>query len=135
MVPDGIARNSQIDEMTIVYTLRDHTARACDAHGPHKVERMREEQNSFSRFEWDEPKRLSNLAKHGIDFEDALLALQQPHVKMPSNKNGEARTLAICPDTHRLIAVVYTMRGDICRIISARAARKNEQRIYHQSFP
>jgi uncharacterized DUF497 family protein len=27
------------------------------------------------------------------------------------------------------------MRAHICRIISARPAHRNEQRIYHQSFP
>ncbi|WP_230059549.1 MULTISPECIES: BrnT family toxin [Agrobacterium] len=31
----------------------------------------------------------------------------------------------------RLIAVVYTMRGETCRIISVRAARKNEQQLYY----
>ncbi|KAB1089471.1 BrnT family toxin [Neorhizobium galegae] len=41
----------------------------------------------------------------------------------------------MCPDTHRLIAVVYTMRGEKCRIISARAARQNEQRLYYDRYP
>ncbi|MDI6835009.1 MAG: BrnT family toxin [Rhizobiaceae bacterium] len=35
----------------------------------------------------------------------------------------------------RLIAVVYTMRGDICRVISARVARPNEQREYYARYP
>ncbi|WP_223568030.1 BrnT family toxin [Agrobacterium tumefaciens] len=33
-----------------------------------------------------------------------------------------------------MIAIVYTMRGDVCRIISARAARQNERRTYRQLF-
>ncbi|MBW8285529.1 MAG: BrnT family toxin [Rhizobium sp.] len=86
----------------------------------------------FATFEWDENKRHANLLKHGIDFIRAASALQQPHVKIMSNRDGEARILAICPDTQKLIAVVYTMRGEACRIISARAARKNEQRAYRQ---
>lgn len=89
----------------------------------------------FSFFEWDEGKRLHNIVKHGIDFEDALLALQGPRIEFQSIRNGEARTLAICPDSSRIITVVYTMRAHICRIISARPAHRNEQRIYHQSFP
>ncbi len=88
----------------------------------------------FHEFEWDENKRRANLLKHEIDFIRAASALQKPHVKITSNRDGEARTLAICPDTHKLIAVVYTMRGEACRIISARAARKNEQRAYRQIF-
>ena len=95
---------------------------------------MQPSDEEFSSFEWDEGKRLKNLEKHGIDFEDAALALQEPHVRFRSDKNGEARTLAICPDSGKLITVVYTMRGEVCRIISARAARKNEQRIYHENF-
>lgn len=86
----------------------------------------------FSAHDWDESKRQLNLRKHGIDFEDAVLALRQPHFEYRSDREGEVRTVAICPDTGKLIAVIYTMRGDVCRIISARAARKNEQRQYHQ---
>ncbi len=87
----------------------------------------------FSSFEWDENKRQTNIRKHGIDFEDAILALGEPHIEFRSDRDGEVRTVAICPDSSKLIAVVYTMRGDICRIISARAARKNEQRAYYAS--
>ncbi|HWU63457.1 MAG TPA: BrnT family toxin [Ensifer sp.] len=89
----------------------------------------------FSRFEWDEDKRISNIAKHGIDFPRAANALMQPHIEKSSDKHGEVRTLAVCSETGRLIAVVYTMRGDACRIISARAARKNEQKQYRQLLP
>jgi uncharacterized DUF497 family protein len=85
-------------------------------------------------FEWDENKNEINQRKHGIDFLQAARALQKPHVTLPSDRGGEARTLAICPDTARLIAVVYTMRSERCRIISARAARKNEQRAYRQLY-
>ncbi|WP_438752831.1 BrnT family toxin [Pararhizobium sp. O133] len=85
-------------------------------------------------FEWNDQKRINNINKHGIDFEDALLALQEPRVEFQPIRNGEVRTLAICPDTNRIISVVYSMRGEICRIISARPAHKNEQRIYHQNF-
>ncbi|MGG7519574.1 BrnT family toxin, partial [Allorhizobium undicola] len=75
-----------------------------------------------------------NLNKHGIDFVRAAAALQRPHIRFESHKNGEARILAICPDILKLIAVVYTMRGETCRIISARAARENEQNAYRQIF-
>ncbi|NKN38445.1 BrnT family toxin [Agrobacterium sp. a22-2] len=89
---------------------------------------------SFPTFEWDDTKRQSNLQKHNIDFVAAAAALLKPHVQVRSDREGETRTLAICPDTHKLIAVVYTMRGETCRIISARAARKHEQREYRQIY-
>ncbi|THF53843.1 BrnT family toxin [Allorhizobium terrae] len=74
-------------------------------------------ENEFKAFEWDETKNKTNILKHGISFISAAGALQRPHVKTTSDRDGEARTLAICPDTLKLIAVVYTMRGDVCRII------------------
>lgn len=86
-------------------------------------------------FEWDESKRERNLAKHGIDFEDAVLALSTPRFEYPSPREDEDRTIAICRDSERLIAVIYTMRGSVCRIISVRAARDNERREYHARYP
>ncbi|WP_245408854.1 BrnT family toxin [Rhizobium wuzhouense] len=49
-------------------------------------------------------------------------------------KHGELRIIATCPESGRLISVVYTMRGNACRIISARVARKNERREYHAHY-
>lgn len=89
----------------------------------------------LTTFEWDDNKRAANLRKHGIDFEDAILALQRPRLEFPSDRSGETRVLAICPDTSRLIAVIYTMRDETCRIISVRVARKNEQRLYNDHYP
>ncbi|MBC7311493.1 MAG: BrnT family toxin [Rhizobium sp.] len=86
-------------------------------------------------FEWDETKRLENIRKHGIDFEDAVLALALPRIEHSSDRNGERRTVAVCPEASRLIAVVYTMRGETCRIISARVARPHERREYYTRYP
>jgi uncharacterized DUF497 family protein len=44
----------------------------------------------LSEFEWDENKRLTNVAKSGIDFPDAAVALLEPHLEIPSSKNKEA---------------------------------------------
>jgi uncharacterized protein len=84
--------------------------------------------------EWDPDKNTSNIAKHGIDFSDAFNALRSEHLERDSSKNGEVRTLAICWETRRIIAVVYQMRSDVCRIISARVARENERREYRSVF-
>jgi uncharacterized protein len=92
-------------------------------------------ENKLDRFDWDAEKRLSNVQKHGIDFIDAARSLKEgPRLDMESNRGGEFRTLAICPMNVKLIAVVFTMRGEICRIISARAARDDEQRKYRQLY-
>ena len=86
----------------------------------------------FRGFEWDDNKAASNYRKHRITFEEAAEALSHPHLERESERKGEARVLAICPLSNQIIAVVFVMRGDLCRIISARAARTNEQREYRQ---
>lgn len=86
-------------------------------------------------FEWDEAKRLVNRQKHKIDFDDVILALTEPRLETSTVKNGEPRIIATCPENGRLISVVYTMRGNACRIISARVARKNERREYYAHYP
>lgn len=92
------------------------------------------ERVEISDFEWDEEKRLRTLAERHIDFIDAANALLSPHLEVPSDRNGELRVLALCQAEQRIIAVIYTMRENVCRIISVRPARKNEQAIYRQVF-
>lgn len=82
-------------------------------------------------FEWDEKKRTSNLEKHGIDFEDATEIFYGISLLRRSHRNNEERWIAIGETEGRIIAVVFTRRRDALRIISARRARKNEERQYH----
>lgn len=86
-------------------------------------------------FEWNEAKRLANLAKHRIDFRDAARVFLGPTVERPSPdpKSGEGRFIAVGDLDGRVIAVVYTWRDDRRRIISVRRARRNEQRD-HDAF-
>jgi uncharacterized DUF497 family protein len=86
------------------------------------------------RFEWDENKRQLNTAKHGIDF---VLASQlfdgRPCVDLDSPRESEHRIVRIGNLSGRVIAVVWTRRGpDVIRIISARRARREEERVYRQ---
>jgi uncharacterized protein len=42
------------------------------------------------RFEWDETKRRSNIAKHGIDFLRARLIFdRRPHLDLDSSRRNE----------------------------------------------
>ena len=88
-------------------------------------------------FEWDSQKRLANLGKHGIDFEEAMLIFRgSVHIQMAHpGANGEKRYMAIGALGHRLIAVIFTRRGQGCRLISARRARKSERAAYRKAFP
>ncbi|WP_233426686.1 BrnT family toxin [Rhizobium mongolense] len=70
--------------------------------------------------------------KRGIDSPKAAAAKNEPNLERNFDRHGGVRTLAISPDSLMAIAVVYTLRAESCRIISARAARKNEQGAYRQ---
>lgn len=86
----------------------------------------------FTKFGWDENKRLKNIEKSGIDFFDAADALMTPHLEIESPRDGEQRTKAICMSSERIIVVVFTVRDETCRVISSWPADKNEQRAYRQ---
>ena len=82
--------------------------------------------------EWDEQKAASNRRKHGVDFDEAIQVFYGASLLRRSDRNMEERWIAIGESEGRVIAVVFTWRGETLRIISARRARKNEKRAYHQ---
>jgi hypothetical protein len=82
--------------------------------------------------EWNEEKAASNRRKHGIDFDEAIEVFYGATLLRRSDRNMEERWIAIGESEDRVITVVVTWRGDTLRIISARRARKNEKRAYHQ---
>jgi uncharacterized DUF497 family protein len=91
------------------------------------------DRESIRGFEWDKRKSDSNLAKHGIDFDGAVEIFYGTIVLRRSNRNNEERWIAIGSSENRSIAVVFTRRADFIRIISARRARKNEEREYRNA--
>jgi uncharacterized protein len=84
------------------------------------------------RFEWDERKRLANLAKHGLDFLDADLIFRGEFYRYPSGRRGEDRWVTVGLLEEREVALVWTVRADARRIISFRRARREERRQYRQ---
>jgi uncharacterized protein len=82
-------------------------------------------------FEYDEAKSRSNKHKHGIDFESAQELWKDPDVvEIPARTTDEPRWMAIGRIGHRLWSAIVTARGGNIRIISVRAARKEEREIY-----
>lgn len=82
-------------------------------------------------FEWDEPKRLSNIAKHNIDFVRAQdLFDGRPLAHLPSTYEAEPRQLAIGVLDGRFVTAVWTRRGEAIRFVSVRRARRNEIAVY-----
>ncbi len=85
-------------------------------------------------FEYDPEKSVANLAKHGIDFEQAqaLWFDDRPlTIATHPGQNGETRALVIGLIGQKLWAAVVTMRGDAIRIISVRRARDDDKELYN----
>jgi uncharacterized DUF497 family protein len=87
-------------------------------------------------FEWDEDKRRQNLRKHGIDFIDVQAIWSDAVLEYSSDQthHDEERYLAIGELHGQCIAVIYTWRGDTRRLISARKARRYEQKNYQDEI-
>jgi uncharacterized DUF497 family protein len=84
-------------------------------------------------FEWDSAKAAANIEKHGIDFPTASRVFEDPAIIVapdPRNYGGEIRRRAIGAVDGRVLIVCFTMRGHMCRIISARRANRRERRAY-----
>lgn len=78
-------------------------------------------------FEWHETKRESNLNKHGIDFRDIPGIWESVIAKEPRDTHGEQRTTAYGTLRERVIVIVYTIRHEAIRLISARSASRDER--------
>ncbi|MGA8401925.1 MAG: BrnT family toxin [Stellaceae bacterium] len=88
-------------------------------------------------FEWDETKRQSNLAKHGVDFRRAILIFEGETLEVEDRRRNyqELRFRCLGEIAGRVYQVVYTPRELNRRIISARKANVREQRAYHARDP
>lgn len=84
-------------------------------------------------FEWDARKAASNLRRHGVSFAAGARALAGGNVlERPDEREnyGEERTFALAPLEEKVLAIAYTMRGDVTRLISVRRATRNEREAY-----
>jgi uncharacterized DUF497 family protein len=84
-------------------------------------------------FDWSDEKAASNEVKHGVPFDYATrVFLDDGYVDFDASRgpDGEERRKAIGEIEGRLYCVVYTPRGDVCRIISARRANAKERKAY-----
>lgn len=87
------------------------------------------------RFEWDEQKATSNLLKHGVSFDEAVDAFDDPNaleVLDTRAEYGEERIILTGHIGAGVLVVVYTERRLKTRIISARKASRNERNNYYR---
>jgi uncharacterized DUF497 family protein len=87
-------------------------------------------------FEWDPHKAATNTRKHGVTFDEAATAFHDPDgrlVEDPRHSTGERRYALLGYSDHaRLLAVMFTERGDRIRLISARKATRRERHDYEE---
>ena len=83
-------------------------------------------------FEWDEAKRIANLAKHGVDFEAAREFDWDTSTQSLDRRKdyGEPRWWAHGLIGGRLHLIVFTRRADQIRVISLRKANPKERMSY-----
>ncbi len=85
-------------------------------------------------FEWDDAKAEANRKKHNVDFSIAMRVFLDPNRRedVDEDEYDEVRINVIGIVDNRMLFVTCTMRGDVCRIISARGAEPYEKRLYHE---
>ncbi len=85
-------------------------------------------------FEWDDGKRKSNLAEHGLSFEDAEAVLSGRCLTDEDTRcdYGERRFVTLGQLEGRTVVIAHTPRGENTRIISMRKANSREQRNYQE---
>jgi uncharacterized protein len=91
------------------------------------------------KYQWDNGKAAANLRKHGVDFADAIAALEDTNRIEEIDTRfvyDEERIQVIGMAHGKVLFVIVTIPGeDTCRIISARKATRHEQDRYYGGNP
>jgi hypothetical protein len=85
-------------------------------------------------FGWDETKRRINLAKHGLDFVEAVqFGWETASVTLDDRFDyGEQREIALGLYRGSVHVVIYTQRGICKRLISFRKATRREAETHYE---
>ena len=85
-------------------------------------------------FEWDSKKAATNFRKHGVRFAEAATIFEDDALRtMADEHEDEERFVALGTGSFgRILVVVYTLRCNRIRIISARKATRAERNQYEE---
>lgn len=89
------------------------------------------------RYVFDPKKRAANLKKHGYDFEDARLVMENDQVVTFEDQRadyGEQRFVTLGMLHGKVVVIVTAETGDEIRVISMRKAEPNEAKIYYRNL-
>ncbi len=86
-------------------------------------------------FDWDEGNSSKNERKHGVtDRESEEIFFNKPLLVAQSSKGGAETRYAALGKTYgaRLLTVVFTVRANRIRVISARPMSRRERKLYEK---
>jgi uncharacterized DUF497 family protein len=87
-------------------------------------------------FEWDEGNLLKNWEKHRVSASECeQVFFNRPLVTLPDRAHSqvEPRFYALGQtDAARYLFIVFTVRNDLIRVISARDMRRRERKVFEE---
>jgi uncharacterized DUF497 family protein len=88
------------------------------------------------KIEWDPRKAAANRKKHKVSFEEAVTVFGDPLGRITDDLRHseieERYVLLGHSHRRRLLAMMFTERGQVIRLISARNATRRERREYEE---
>lgn len=84
------------------------------------------------KYEYDPQKSTANKIKHGLTLEEASQLWNGLYVELKAKTVGGPRFMIIGKIKGKCYSCIYTNRGTIVRLISARRSRKSEEEIYYE---
>jgi hypothetical protein len=98
---------------------------------------MKSDFEKFTGFQWDEGNKNKNLIKHHVEnweceqvfFNEPLLVLYDPKHSL-TEKQWAAFGMT---DIGRYLIIIFTKRGKLLRVISARDMNRKESRFYEKN--
>jgi uncharacterized DUF497 family protein len=91
---------------------------------------------NITGFDWDDGNKNKNEDKHGITTKESEEVFKnEPFILSGNPNNKEIRYMALGEsDSAKLLVVVFTIRKDKIRIISARPQSKKERSFYYAKY-
>ncbi|MGD9047755.1 MAG: BrnT family toxin [Anaerolineae bacterium] len=88
------------------------------------------------KFAWDETKRQTNLAKHGLDFTEAESVFRGVMFSFEDDRfeYAEHRFITIGLLRSTAVVIAHKEQKDVIRSFSMRRATGNEQHLYYRAF-
>ena len=87
-------------------------------------------------FEWDDNKNQINVLKHGYDFKRASTIYNNPDkLTFVSQNSGSdvIRFTDIAEINRKYLTLIYTIRGNVIRVMSLRPSSRKERKKYNET--